>query len=721
MKGRKKLRRAGIVLGFGALLCAGMLASGALGMVSGITGSTDSSSTSTDTTALTDSSSTATDTTATDTSTTDTTTTETTTSSATTTAPTTTTEPSSSSPSISSDKNDYAPGSTVTLSGNGWRSGEVVHISVNDDVGQSWSYGTDVTADPNGSFSAQFQLSNSFIASYTATATGPLSGTTTTTFTDGQVKTYVDSARTIDRSVFERGGGAADGTMYARAAALAATSSYKIEVFDKSGASKAISGCIAGTTDPQDFSYTIQPGDPLSDSSSWKVVAHEYKKSGSTSNLTCSTSAPFASTPDDGLFTNFNVAQAYAFTTSAAAGSCTSEASCTGAATTFGSGATAFIRVIGYSQQSNKTGTTWIRSGGTACANTTGNDRATPNSGGTFPGDAAGSFLQYPPTTGDSWNTVVNYDSGGPCQPLTSNAGSWELKLDQANAAQTVQLNAFTLDLSRPSVTIDQASGQADPASTAPINFTATFSEPVTGFNGSDVSITGTAGGTKTVVVTGGPTTYNVAVSGMTTAGTVIATIAANGAQDNVGNLNTASTSTDNSVTWSPTATLIVIKHVINDNGGTATAANFTLDSGGTNDSPDDFAGAESPGTTVTLDPGSYGVTETGPTGYSASFSADCSGSIAAGQTKTCTVTNNDQAATLIVIKHVINDNGGTATAASFTLDSGGTNDSPDNFAGAEAPGTTVTLDAGSYGVTETGPSGYTASFSADCSGSIAA
>src|SRR5215213_2420111 len=167
-------------------------------------------------------------------------------------------------------------------------------------------------------------------------------------------------------------------------------------------------------------------------------------------------------------------------------------------------------------------------------------------------------------------------------------------------------------------------------------------------------------------------------------------------------------------------AKLIVIKHVVNDNGGTATAANFSLDSGGANDSPDNFPGAEAPGTEVTLDAGAYNVTETGPSGYTASFSADCSGSIASGQTKTCTVTNNDQAAKLIVIKHVVNDNGGTATAANFSLDSGGANDSPDNFAGAEAPGTQVTLDAGAYNVTETGPSGYAASFSADCSGSIA-
>ena len=70
------------------------------------------------------------------------------------------------------------------------------------------------------------------------------------------------------------------------------------------------------------------------------------------------------------------------------------------------------------------------------------------------------------------------------------------------------------------------------------------------------------------------------------------------------------------------------------------------------------------------------------------------------------------------MIKHVINDNGGTAAASDFTLDSGGANDTPDNFAGAESPGTTVTLDAGAYNVTESGPSGYTADrYSADCIG----
>ncbi len=165
-------------------------------------------------------------------------------------------------------------------------------------------------------------------------------------------------------------------------------------------------------------------------------------------------------------------------------------------------------------------------------------------------------------------------------------------------------------------------------------------------------------------------------------------------------------------------ARLTVIKHVINDNGGTATAADFTLDSGGLEDSPDDFPGSES-GTTVILDPGGYHVSESGPSGYSASFSADCIGTIAAGQTKTCTVTNDDQPARLTVIKHVINDNGGTRVASDFTIDVTGNNPSPASFPGSES-GTAVTLNAGSYTVTESAAPGYDTTYSADCTGTIA-
>jgi hypothetical protein len=84
-----------------------------------------------------------------------------------------------------------------------------------------------------------------------------------------------------------------------------------------------------------------------------------------------------------------------------------------------------------------------------------------------------------------------------------------------------------------------------------------------------------------------------------------------------------------------------VIKHVDNSNGGSKTAADFTMSVSGSSPSPSSFAGAEAPGTSVALNAGGYSVSESGPlASYSSSLSADCSGSIDVGETKTCTVTN---------------------------------------------------------------------------------
>jgi hypothetical protein len=91
-------------------------------------------------------------------------------------------------PTIQSDKADYAPGELVTLTGSGWQAGESVHINVNDDVGQTWSYNHDVTADASGNISDSFNLPDWFVAAYSVTATGS-SGTATTSFTDVRVVT----------------------------------------------------------------------------------------------------------------------------------------------------------------------------------------------------------------------------------------------------------------------------------------------------------------------------------------------------------------------------------------------------------------------------------------------------------------------------------------------------------------------------------------------------
>ncbi len=140
---------------------------------------------------------------------------------------------------------------------------------------------------------------------------------------------------------------------------------------------------------------------------------------------------------------------------------------------------------------------------------------------------------------------------------------------------------------------------------------------------------------------------------------------------------------------------LTVIKHVINNNGGTLTASNFTMNVTATNSSSSSFAGDES-GTVITLDAGSYSVDETSVSGYAKTLGADCSGSIAVGQSKTCTITNDDVAPSLTLTKIVINDNGGTRIVSNFSLFI--------DLLGV-ASGTSNTLNAGTYTVSESNPS----------------
>jgi hypothetical protein len=165
---------------------------------------------------------------------------------------------------------------------------------------------------------------------------------------------------------------------------------------------------------------------------------------------------------------------------------------------------------------------------------------------------------------------------------------------------------------------------------------------------------------------------------------------------------------------------LTVIKHVVNDDGGLLEADDWDLSVDGAEASPADFAGSEG-GVLVSLAAGAqYNVSEDGPAGYSASFSADCSGVLAPGDNKTCTITNDDIRPRLTVIKHVVNDDGGLLDASAWTMGVNGTNADPSSFAGDEN-GTLVLLDANAaYAVGEDGPGGYNATYSGDCSGILA-
>ncbi|MCK5708874.1 MAG: cadherin domain-containing protein, partial [Candidatus Aureabacteria bacterium] len=151
--------------------------------------------------------------------------------------------------------------------------------------------------------------------------------------------------------------------------------------------------------------------------------------------------------------------------------------------------------------------------------------------------------------TGDG--TVIVDIASGVCTDI----------LGKKNLSSINTDNTVTYDESRPIVEINQASGQTDPTSNSPINFTATFSEDVEDFINLDVSISGTSGAT-TVVVTGSGAIYNIEVSGMTGDGTVIVNITESVCTDLAGNDNIASTNTDNTVTYDGTRPTVLISSI---------------------------------------------------------------------------------------------------------------------------------------------------------------
>jgi hypothetical protein len=139
--------------------------------------------------------------------------------------------------------------------------------------------------------------------------------------------------------------------------------------------------------------------------------------------------------------------------------------------------------------------------------------------------------------------TVVINFAAGAATDLAGNTSALPTVIDNS-------VDWSGTDITRPNVTINKGASQADPTSTSPIIFDVVFTEPVINFVSADVTVTFTGGGTPTAVVSGGPTSYTVTVTGMTTDGNVTASIAANVCTDAAGNLNFASTSTDNIVAW---------------------------------------------------------------------------------------------------------------------------------------------------------------------------
>ena len=171
-------------------------------------------------------------------------------------------------------------------------------------------------------------------------------------------------------------------------------------------------------------------------------------------------------------------------------------------------------------------------------------------------------------------------------------------------------------------------------------------------------------------------------------------------------------------------AHLTLVKIVINNNGGAATPANWTLSAAG----PTPILGVSGSAavTGAAVNAGAYALSETGPAGY-LGMPWNCAGGVnnssqiilGPGQVAVCTIVNDDIPPQLTVIKNVVNNSGRNSLPSDFTMQVTGSNVSTPSFPGSSA-GTTVTLNSGAYSVGETGPAGYQAGYSSGCAGAIA-
>ncbi len=148
--------------------------------------------------------------------------------------------------------------------------------------------------------------------------------------------------------------------------------------------------------------------------------------------------------------------------------------------------------------------------------------------------------------------------------------------------------SVFYHNATPPTVTINQASDQADPTNRSPINFTVLFSKPVFDFDANGITLGGTSGATAASITnpSGDKMHYAVSVTGMSKSGTLTVSIPAGIAHDESDNGNTASTSTDNTVTYDVDGPVIALKFPTSAtnftrNGNTLTLRGTASDTGG--------------------------------------------------------------------------------------------------------------------------------------------
>lgn len=224
-----------------------------------------------------------------------------------------------------------------------------------------------------------------------------------------------------------------------------------------------------------------------------------------------------------------------------------------------------------------------------------------------------------------------------------------------------------------------------------------------TGASGSPTNLSGTTtvssgvtfqADTYTLAENGGPagyvsSTYSCVKNGVTTVSNTISLVAGDVAVCTINNNDVA-------------PLLTITKTVNNTHGGIKTTSSFSYYIDGV---------TTTLGVASTTSLGVHTVSESADSGYVATYGGDCSLSgtttLALGESKTCTITNNDIAPLLTVTKVVVNDSGvGTKTVSDFTL-------FIDGFS--VVSGIASTTLVGLHTVSETADSGYTSVIGGDC------
>jgi hypothetical protein len=177
---------------------------------------------------------------------------------------------------------------------------------------------------------------------------------------------------------------------------------------------------------------------------------------------------------------------------------------------------------------------------------------------------------------GATWDTPANADSVvSSYTSLLEVGGSPTMAYyDSSNG----DLRFVQIDSTPPTVTINQGAQQPDPTFVSPLTFDVVFSEPVIGFETTDVDISGMAGlPIVTVINSGDDMHFTVTIAGLTDGDFVSAVIPAGLVTDQMGNANLVSTSTDNAIFYTTSIPLVSSITRVNASPTAASSVNFTV------------------------------------------------------------------------------------------------------------------------------------------------